>query len=159
MKRILFGLFCCVLVLSPGLPSEACSQQVSSESPRLKLHVGEVNGDEDLVKSVRSQLVDELSKRGVALVASEEEADATLRAVGVHRTGTRFMIRTRPTVSIVIRGDLQLIARDGRKVWTSDISSTRWAFSETASFAGIAASRVAKMLRQMTPQMAANLKK
>ena len=157
MKRIVFALFGSVVVFLLCLPTEACSQQVPSESSRLKLYVGEVKGDEDLVKSVRSQLVDQLAERGVALVASEEEADATLMCVGVKRTGTRLMFRSRPTVSIVIRGDIQLISRDGRKLWTSDVSSTRWAFSETASFAEIAASRVAQKLRQMIPQMAANL--
>jgi hypothetical protein len=155
MRRVAFGLFCSVVVLSLSLTSEACAQQMHSESPRLKLYVGEIKGDEDLVKSVRAQLVDELTKRGVALVASEEEADATLAGVGVHRTGTRLMFRTRPTVSIVLRGDVQLIARDGRRLWTSDVSSARLALSETASFAEIAASRVAQKLRQMTPQMTA----
>lgn len=154
MKRILFGLVASVVMLSVGLRSEAWSQQVPSEAPRVKLYVGEVKGDEDLEKSVRAQLVDDLAERGVALVASEEEADATLIGVGVHRTGTRFMLRTRATVSIVIRGDVQLIARDGRKLWTSDVSSTRWAFSEVASFSGIAANRVAQKIREMAPQMA-----
>jgi len=159
MKRFRLGLFCFVLVLSLSFPFGSCSQQLPAESPLLKLYVGEVKGDEDLVKSVRAQLVDELAKRGVVLVASAEEADATLTGIGVHRTSTRFMIRSRPTVSIVIRGDVQLNARDGRKLWTSDVSSTRWAFSETASFAQIAAGRVAQILSQIAPQMSARPEK
>ena len=147
MKRIVSGLLCSLVMLSLALPFEAYTWDMSA-APRLRVYVGEVTGDEDLVKSVRSQLVDELAKRGIALAASEEEADATVRVVGVRRAGTHVMFRTRSTVLIVIRGDLQVIARDGIKLWSSDVSSTRWAFNETASFAKIAASRIARMLRQ-----------
>jgi len=153
MKRILFGLFCSSAVLLLSLPPYACSQQAARESPRLKLYVGEIKGDEDLVKSVRAHLVDELAKRRVALSPSESESDATLSCIGVHRVGTRLMLRSRSTVAIVIRGDIQLHARNGRKLWTSDVSSTRWAASETESFASVAASRTTQVLRQMTPQM------
>jgi hypothetical protein len=148
MKRVLFGLSCSVVVILAGLPPASRSQQIVPESPRLKLYVGEVKGDKDLVTSIRSRLVDELAERGVALVASAEEADATLTGIGVHRTYRRWMFRSRPTVLVSIREDVQLNAHDGRKLWTSDVSSTRWAVSETASFAEIAASRVAQRLRQ-----------
>lgn len=159
MKRILFGLFCTVVVVSVALPAGACSQETPPKSSALTLYVGEVKGEEDLVRSVRAQLVDELVMRGIALVASEKEADATLTGSGIHRAGTRFMVGTHDTVSIVIRGHLQLIACDGRKLWSGDVSSKRWAFSETGSFAQTAAGRVAQILRQLSPQMASERKR
>jgi hypothetical protein len=152
MKRLFFGTACLSLVLLPG-SCNLVSQQALREDSRLKLYVGEIKGDEDIVKSVRDHLVDELSKRGVALSPSESESDAILLGTSVHRVGSRLIIRNHATVSIVIRGDIQLNARDGKKLWTSDVSSTRWAVSQTGSFAEVAASRTARVLREWTPHV------
>lgn len=153
MKRNVFGIFCFSAVLLLSVSCDVYSQHETTR--RLKLYVGEIKGDEDIVKSVRDRLVDELAKRGVALSPSENESDAILRGIGVHRTGTHLMLRGRSTLSLVIRGNIQLSARDGRKLWNSDVSSTRWAISETGSFAEIAAGRTADVLRRISPQITA----
>ncbi len=158
MKPFVFAVFYSSVAFLLSFPSGSYAQLAPSESSRMKLYVGEFKGDEDLVKSIREHLVDELAKRGVALSPSDEEADAVLVGASIHRVGKRLMFRSKATMSIVIRGDIQLNARNGRKLWSSDVSSTRWAVSETQSFADIAASRTAQVLRQMTPRRSPNPK-
>lgn len=147
MKRTFFFICCLSAVFLSAISPALYSQQASDR--RLKVYVGEIKGEEDIVKPVRDRLVDELAKRGVALSPSEDESDVILLGTGVHRVGTRFVIRSRTTVLIVIRGDIQLSARSGKKLWTSEVSSARWAISEPGSFAEIAASRVAPVLHKL----------
>ena len=149
MKRTSFFICCLSAVLLSAISPALYSQQASDSDRRLKVYVGEIKGEEDIVKPVRDRLVDELAKRGVALSPSEDESDVILLGTGVHRVGTRFVIRSRTTVLIVIRGDIQLSARSGKKLWTSEVSSARWAISEPGSFAQIAASRVAPVLHKL----------
>jgi|GEM_PF-5492201 hypothetical protein len=150
MKPFFRTLFLSAALFTTLLPSKAAQPQALSGQPRLKVFVGEVKGDEDVSQSIRTRLVDELARRGVALVASQEQADVTLKGIGVHRTARRFMIRGQATVSVVIRGDVLLFTRGGRQLWNGDVSSTRWAFSETRSFAETASSRVASFLSQFS---------
>jgi hypothetical protein len=155
MKPIPLAMFWFFIVLSPGLPITASSQAAPNDTPRLRLYVGEIKGDEDLIKSIRDHLVDELGKHGVALSPSPEEADVVLTGSGIHQVGTRFVVRSKVTELIAIRGEIQLSARDGRTLWSRDISSARWAVSQTQSFAETAASRTEPMLRLISPRILA----
>ena len=58
MKRIVYCVFSLAVVLWISISPRACSQQVSDKAPRLKLYVGEIIGEKDVVKSVRDHLVD-----------------------------------------------------------------------------------------------------
>ena len=150
MKPLKLVLSASAICLISPFPLAAFSQAKLTEPSKLKIYVGAVKGDADLTRSIRSQLVDELARRGIALVASEEQADAVLSGFGVQRTARRFTILGKTTVLIVIRGDIELTSRNGKKLWTSDVSSARWAFSETRSFASNAASRVDLALHQLS---------
>ena len=150
MKPLKPVLFTSAIFLLSAFPLTTLSQANLTEPSRLRIYVGEVKGDADLTRSIRSQLVDELVARRIALVASEEQADAVLTASGVHRTGRRFTTPRKTTVLIVIRGDIELTSRDGKKLWKGDVSSAHWALSETRSFASNAAGQVDQSLRKLS---------
>jgi len=139
-KLVQTAFLCAVAVLAPALVQAQFAQFAEPHDRLLKVYVKPMQAsDPDLAKSVREKLIVELEKRDVAVTESEEGADAILTGTGLvqssfpaslfHRSGMRFRIRA----------GMRLVNKRGTALWASDVSSSRYAVSETASFVDRAA--------------------
>ena len=147
LRAAWIALLCC-LTAAPLLPAQNLrAQSFVNSGPQLRVYVGAINGpEEDFARHVRARLVDELLERGVALVESEENADAVLTGERVQESTKSLKLGRRP--AMCIRGDLHLRAKRGALLWSGDISSDRYAVSQTASFAQNAGKKIALALSE-----------
>ena len=102
--------------------------------------------DAELDKSVRQRLVSELLKRGIAVTESEESADVILSGSGLMQTSFPPSFGHHPSVRV--RATLRLANKRSVALWTSDVSSSRYAVSETASFVDKASKAVVYALAE-----------
>jgi len=99
----------------------------------LRVYVQPLEGpDADLVKSVRSKLVDELIKHGIVLSESAETADVVLSGRGVMQSA--HSIRPGHHPFLRVRGSMRMVNKNGVAFWVADVSSSPAAVSESASF-------------------------
>jgi hypothetical protein len=140
LHSIWIALLCC-LMTTPALRA----QRVTNNDRPLRVYVGPISGpEEEFTHHVRARLVDELLERGVALVETEENADAVLTGERVQESTKKLRVGQRP--AFCIRGDLKLVARRGALLWAGDVSSDRYAVSQSASFAQNAGKKIALAL-------------
>lgn len=121
-----------ILLLSCGIFATALPAQTAARQPLiLNLYVSPLEGpDANLVKSVRAKLIDELAKRGIAIIESKENADAILTGSGLMQAATNF--RGHPHIHVL--ASMRLVNKNGVALWAGDVSSRSLAFSESASF-------------------------
>lgn len=137
-----------LLMLSCGIFATALSAQIAERQPViLNLYVSPIEGpDAELAKSIRGKLIDDLAKHGIALAESKENADAIL-------TGSKLMQNSFPTKlghrSILhIHATMRLVNKNGVALLAEDISSSRFAVSESASFVDRVTDKVLAVLAE-----------
>lgn len=123
------------------------AQNATPQASDLRVYVAPLQGeDADLAKTVTEKLIGFLKKRGVSVSESREEADAVLSGSGLIQStfGTSFSRRP----SYRIRAIMRLVNKRGVILWAADVSSSRYAVSESSSFADKAAKSVSDALSE-----------
>jgi hypothetical protein len=138
-----------LLLLTCGVFGAALlsSQAAAQQSMDLRVFVKPLEGpDAELTKSVGKKLIRELEKRGISVTESKDDADAILTGSGLMQTSRKNSYGSHPAVCI--RASLRLVNKNGVALWTEDVSSSRYAVSETSSFVERVTDGVAKALTE-----------
>jgi hypothetical protein len=137
-----------ILVIAP-----LQAQTDAPPSNELKVFVQPLQGpDGDLAKSVTAKLIGELQKHGLAIAYAREDADAILSGSGLMQTNKSLSLGHRP--SLCIRGGMRLVNKNGVAIWVEDVSSARYAVSESASFVDKVANGVSEAMAEETKRRA-----
>jgi len=99
----------------------------------LKVFVAPLEGpDADLINSIRVKLIRDFEKNGISVTETKEDADAILTGSGLMRSSFPTSLGHRPTLRI--RASMRLVNKNGVALWAADVSSSRYAVSESSSF-------------------------
>lgn len=123
------------------------AQKATPPASDLSVFVAPLHAEDAyLAKTVTAKLIGSLKKRGVLVSESREEADAILTGSGLIQStfGTSFSRRP----SYRIRAIMRLVNKRGVILWAADVSSSRYAVSESSSFADKAAKSVSDALSE-----------
>jgi hypothetical protein len=113
----------------------------------LKLFVAPLEGpDADLVKSIRTKLIKDFEKHGISVTETKEDADAILTGSGLMQSSFPTSLGHRPTIRI--RASMRLVNKNGVALWAADVSSSRYAVSESSSFVEKVTEKVAGALAE-----------
>jgi hypothetical protein len=140
---------CAAFLLACGVFGAAFvhAQAEMQQRNDLKVFVAPLEGpDADLVKSIRTKLIKDFEKHGISVTETKEDADAIL-------TGSGLMQSTFPTslghrTTLRIRASMRLVNKNGVALWAADVSSSRYAVSESSSFVEKVTEKVAAALSE-----------
>jgi len=138
-----------LLLLACGIFAVAMlpAQIATHETMDLKLYVSPLEGpDAELAKSIRGKLIGNLEKHGISITESKENADAILSGSGLMQSSFATSIGHRPTLRI--HASMRLVNKNGVALWAEDVSSSRYAVSESSSFVEKVTSKVADALAE-----------
>jgi siroheme synthase (precorrin-2 oxidase/ferrochelatase) len=139
MRR--FVLACLLISCAAFGAIELAAQNVPHGAGGSKVFVNPLEGqDPALANMLSAELISHLTKHGIAVVESVDDADAVLNCAGLIQTSTTEYGRTRYRIHAAVR----LVNKDGAVLWADDISSSRYAQSASSSFS----ENVAKSLEQ-----------
>ena len=109
------------------------AQADKQQSNDLNVFVAPLEGpDTDLAKSIRTKLIRDFEKHGISVTETKEDADAILTGSGLMQSSFPTSLGHRPTIRI--RASLRLVNKNGVALWAADVSSSRYAVSESSSF-------------------------
>jgi hypothetical protein len=145
MRKFVYAL----LLLSCGTFATALlpAQSATRQTIDLKVFVSPLQGpDAELAKSIRAKLIGDLEKHGVSVTESKENADAILTGSGLMQSSFATSIGHRPTLRI--HASMRLVNMNGVALWAEDVSSSRYAVSESSSFVEKVTAKVAVALSE-----------
>jgi len=123
------------------------AQSERQQTIDLKVFVAPLAGpDADLVKSIRTKLMKDFEKHGISVTETKEDADAILTGSGLMQSSFPTSIGHRPTLRI--HASMRLVNKNGVALWAADVSSSRYAVSESSSFFERVTEKVAEALSE-----------
>jgi hypothetical protein len=139
MRKFVHATVLLVCGVFAAMPLNAQSEMPQSND--LKVYVSPLQGsDAELAKSIREKLIRAFEKHGIFVTESSENADAILTGSGLMQSSFATSVGHRPTLHI--RASMRLVNKNGVALWAADVSSSRYAVSESASFVEKVAGKV-----------------
>lgn len=122
------------------------AQIASHPRGEMNVYVAPLEGpDATLAETVRTKLVKELEKHGITVVDQKDSSCAVLTGSDLMQSSfATSWLGHHPTMRI--RASLRLVNKNGVTLWAGDVSSGRYAVSETGSFVDNAAGKIATAL-------------
>ncbi|MFZ1085566.1 MAG: hypothetical protein WAN35_11415 [Terracidiphilus sp.] len=123
------------------------AQSEEQETRDLKVFIAPLSGpDADLVNSIRAKLIRDFEKHGISVTETRENADAILSGSGLMQSTFATSLGHRPTMRI--HASMRLVNKNGVALWAADVSSSRYAVSESSSFVEKVTEKVAEALSE-----------
>ena len=88
----------------------------------------------------------DFEKHGISVTETKEDADAILTGSGLMQSSFPTSIGHRPTLRI--HASMRLVNKNGVALWAADVSSSRYAVSESSSFFERVTEKVAEALSE-----------